>query len=208
MNIYIYGGTSFTQEIHKVLDHGNIKFKIDDGQILEVGSLEKLKVLIKTEPYEIFLIDQNLIIEDDFVSKYLKFLVPKNGIKKTFLDKYGIGDISFRTYDDLNIYITKRLETAIRKPKAKEITTIEDMFEAFEYDDEDEPKTIEEETEELEESTETENTTEENENIDTQEDEANSDDTSKEDKEIEESTEPVEIEEETISQDEKDKKDD
>jgi len=132
VNIYIYGSTSFSNEIHKVLDHGNIRFKIEDGDVIDVTTLQYLKELITEDPYQIFLIDENVIIEDDFISKYLKFLVPKNGIEKNFLDHHGIGDISQRTYSDLLIYIEKRLETAIKKPKAAEINSVEDIFEAFE----------------------------------------------------------------------------
>ena len=132
MNIYIYGSTAFSNEIHKVLDHGNIRFKIEDGDVVDVTTLQYLKELIKEDPYQIFLIDENTIIEDDFISKYLKFLIPKNGIAKSFLDHHGIGDISQRTYSDLLLYIEKRLETAIKKPKATEISSVEDIFEAFE----------------------------------------------------------------------------
>ena len=132
MNIYIYGGPSFNNEIHKVLDHGNIRFKIEDGEVVDVTTLQYLKELIIEDPYQIFLIDENLIIQDDFISKYLKFLVPKNAIEKVFLDHNGIGDISQRTYADLLIYIEKRLETAIKKPKATEINSVEDIFAAFE----------------------------------------------------------------------------
>jgi hypothetical protein len=125
----------FTNEIHKVLDHGNIRFKIDDGDIVDISSLSYLKDLIKEDPREIFLIDENKIVEDDFISKYLKFLIPKDAIDKKFLDQYGIGDISLRKYDDLVLYIEKRLETAEKKPKASEISTLDDIFEAFEYDE-------------------------------------------------------------------------
>ena len=135
MNIYIYGSTTFTNEIHKILDHGNIRFKIDEGEVTNVTSLPYLKELIKEDPYQVFLIDGNKIIEDDFISKYLKFLIPKDAIEKRFLDEYGIGDISERTYSDLLIYIEKRLETVKRKPKAHEINSVEDIFEAFEYDE-------------------------------------------------------------------------
>lgn len=141
MNIYIYGSTTFNNEIHKILDHGNIRFKIEDGEITDVASLQYLKDLIVQDPYQIFLIDENKIIEDDFVSKYLKFLVPKDGIEKSFLDHHGIGDISSRKYDDLIIYLEKRLETALKKPKAKEINSVEDIFNAFEFDDENEEST-------------------------------------------------------------------
>ena len=135
MNIYIYGSTAFNNEIHKILDHGNIRFKIEDGDVIDVTTLKYLKDLIIEDPYQIFLIDENKIIEDDFISKYLKFLVPKDGIEKNFLDHHGIGDISQRTYSDLLIYIEKRLETAIKRPKASDINSMEDIFEAFEDDE-------------------------------------------------------------------------
>jgi hypothetical protein len=135
VNIYIYGSVSFNNEIHKVLDHGNIRFKIDDGEVREVVSLNTLKDLIKEDPHEIFLIDENKIIEDDFISKYFKFLLPKDGIKQSFLDKYGIGDISLRTKQDLVTYIDKRLEATIKKPHVADVKTIEDIFDAFEDDD-------------------------------------------------------------------------
>lgn len=135
MNIYIYGGTHFSNEIHKILDHGNIRFKIDDGEVVDVITLQHLKELILEDPYQIFLIDENKIIDEDFISKYLKFLVPKDGIEKSFLDHHGIGDISTRTYKDLLIYIEKRLETAIKKPKATDINSVDQIFEAFDYEE-------------------------------------------------------------------------
>ena len=140
MNIYIYGSTTFNNEIHKVLDHGNIRFKIDDGEVTDVTNLQYLKELKLEDPYQIFLIDENKIIDEDIVSKYFKFLLPKDGIEKSFLDHHGIGDISFRKYSDLIIYIEKRLETALKKPKATEINSVEDIFDAFEYDEDKEIK--------------------------------------------------------------------
>ena len=135
MNIYIYGGNSFRSEVHKILDHGNIRFKIDDGDVIDIIPLHKLKNKIKEEPSEIFLIDQDKIITDDFISKYLKFLVPKDGIEKSFLDEYGIGDVSLREFKDLIVYIEKRIEAMENlKPKLKadEITTIDEMFDCYE----------------------------------------------------------------------------
>ena len=129
MDIYIYGNDSFKGKIHNILDHANIKFKID-GVVKGISSLEEIKELIKQNPSNIFLIDQEKIIEDNFINNTFKFLVPKDGIKKAFLDKYGIGDISLRTYDDLEIYIRKRLEAIeAAKPKPHEITSIEEMEE-------------------------------------------------------------------------------
>ena len=132
MDIYIYGNTSFNNAIHKVLDSGNIRFKIEDGEITNVTTLKYLKELIEKDPYQIYLIDENLIIQEDFISKYFNFLIPKNGIRKSYLDQHGIGDISHRTYSDLLIYIEKRLETTIKKPIATEISSVEDIFNAFE----------------------------------------------------------------------------
>ena len=129
MDIYIYGDGKFRKKIHTILDHSNIKFKID-GVVEDVDELEKLKQLIKDNPNQIYLIDQNKIIEENLSSKIFKFLIPKDGVTKTFLDKYGIGDISIRDYDDLGIYITKRLEAIeAAKPKAHEITSIDEMLE-------------------------------------------------------------------------------
>jgi len=134
VNIYIYGGINFTNEIHKALDHSNIRFKIDDGEIVDVTTLEYLEELIIDNPHEIFLIDENKIVGDDFISKYLKFLVPKDAIEQSFLDQYGIGDISIRTYKDVAPYILKRLEATVKKPKVSEVESIDDIFEVFEDD--------------------------------------------------------------------------
>jgi len=136
MNIYIYGNTSFVNKINQVLDHGNIRLKIDDGVIENISTISQLKNLIEEDPYQIFLIDENKVISDSFIDKYLKFLNPKDGITKKYLDENGVGDISLRGYDDLNIYLSKRLESAQQKrPKATEIKSIDDIYEAFEYDE-------------------------------------------------------------------------
>jgi hypothetical protein len=132
VNIYVYGGDSFKKKIHTILDHGNIRFKIEDGDVTDISTLSELKNLIKDDPSEIFLIDQAKIIEDDFVNKYFKFLVPKDGIEKKYLDEYGIGDISLRDSNDLIIYLEKRIESIIKmRPKAQEVTSIDDMFSVF-----------------------------------------------------------------------------
>ncbi|MEA2017772.1 MAG: hypothetical protein U9N59_04930 [Campylobacterota bacterium] len=130
MNIYIYGDVSFRNEIHKILDHGNIRFKIDEGEVIDVETLYSLEELIEEDPTQIFLIDQKKIIEDDLFTNTFKFLIPKDGISKKFLDDNGIGDISLRTYKDLLVYIEKRLEAIENnKPKAGEITTIDEILE-------------------------------------------------------------------------------
>jgi len=130
LNIYIYGELSFKIEIHKILDHGNIRFKIGEGEVVDVEYLYTLEELIEEDPTQIFLIDQNKIIEDNLVTKFFKFLVPKDGIHKRYLDHHGIGDVSIRDYKDLIIHIEKRLESIEnKKPKAHEITSIDEMLE-------------------------------------------------------------------------------
>jgi len=130
LNIYIYGELSFKMEIHKILDHGNIRFKIGDGEVIDVEYLYDLEELIEEDPTQIFIIDQNKIIEDSVMTKLFKFLIPKDGITQKYLDHYGMGDVSIRTYKDLMIHIEKRLEFIENsKPKAHEITSIEDMLE-------------------------------------------------------------------------------
>jgi hypothetical protein len=117
-------------EIHKILDHGNIRFKIGDGEVIDVEYLYDLEELIEENPTQIFIIDQNKIIEDNFTTKFFKFLVPKDGITQKYLDHHGMGDVSIRTYKDLIIHIEKRLESIEKsKPKAHEITSIDDMLE-------------------------------------------------------------------------------
>lgn len=132
MNIFIYGSAAYKKQIHEVLNHGNMKFKIGDGEIIDVNYLDDIKSLIKEDATHIFLIDQSKVIYDDFMGKYLKFLVPKDGIHKKFLDKYGMGDISLRDPSDLMIYIDKRLEAMEKtRPKAQDITSIDEMMEVF-----------------------------------------------------------------------------
>lgn len=131
LNIYIYGELSFKMEIHKILDHGNIRFKIGDGEIIDVEYLYDLEDYIEQDPTQIYIIDQNKIInEESLTNKFLKFLNPKDGISQKYLDHHGMGDISIRNYKDLMIHIEKRLEFIENsKPKANEITSIDEMLE-------------------------------------------------------------------------------
>lgn len=134
MNIYIYGSNNFRNEVHKTLDRGNVRFKIEEGVIEDIHSLKRLQELIQEDPTQIYIIDQTKVIEDDFISKNFRFLIPKDGITKRFLDDFGVGDISVRDYDDLVLYIEKRIEAVTNTPKIKadEITTIDEMFEHYE----------------------------------------------------------------------------
>ncbi len=130
MNIYIYGDTAFKKNIHKILDRSNVRFKLEDGKIEDIEYHYDLEDLIEKDPSEIFIIDQNKVLQDDIWTKIFKFLKPKDGIKKNFLDHHGVGDISIRTYEDLLIYIEKRLEAIENsKPKPHEIMYIDQMLE-------------------------------------------------------------------------------
>ncbi|MBD3840578.1 MAG: hypothetical protein IE909_01620 [Campylobacterales bacterium] len=132
MDIYIYGSEPYKKKVHDALNLGNIRFKIDDGEIIDVSYLDDLKDLIQNKGDQIFLIDQSKVIEDDFVKKYLKFLIPKDGIEKKFLDKHGLGDISLREYSDLCLYIERRMEyLRTAKPKAEDIKSLEEMFDNY-----------------------------------------------------------------------------
>lgn len=134
MNIYVYGTKKFNKKIQKILDHGNIKFKIEDGIIEYIDNPEKLKELIVDDPTQVYLVDDNMILYDDFLSKKLKFLQPKNSIGYKFFEEYGIGDLNDRKEEDVVKYIEKRLEALDKmkpKIKAQELTSIEEMFEQY-----------------------------------------------------------------------------
>jgi len=110
LNIYIYGDSSFKQEIHKVLDHANIKFKLGSGYVEYVDSLELLKEAIKNNPEDIYLIDNSKIIDKNSLNSKIKFLKPKDGIEKEFLQEHGIGDLSVDSLDSLVKHINKKIE--------------------------------------------------------------------------------------------------
>ncbi len=131
MNIYIYGSKKFREKTYRTLEHGNIKFKIGDGRVEEVESLEKIKELIEEDPEQIYLIDQNKIIYDDFLSRKLKFLQPKEGISQKFLDEHGMGDVTDKVPNDLVFYIERRIKSMEKlrpKVKAEDITSIDEML--------------------------------------------------------------------------------
>ncbi len=111
MHIYIYGEKSFKKTIHDALEHGNVKFHLDEnGTIEELNSLEALKLAIEDEPDNIYLIDHEKIIDKKSFNSKIKFLTPKDGIEKEFLDEHGIEDIAIDDIKDLPKYIIKKLD--------------------------------------------------------------------------------------------------
>ncbi|MCK5110883.1 MAG: hypothetical protein KAQ94_05125 [Arcobacteraceae bacterium] len=134
MNIYIYGRESFKKEISKVLAKDSIKDKLNEvaelnelfGKIIEVDTAEELKNIIELNSDSIFLIDSQRLIDNNFLTKYLKFLNPKDGIEKDFLEQHEIA-IKVELDDVASIaqYILNRLETY----NINEITKINEMRE-------------------------------------------------------------------------------
>lgn len=107
MNIYIYGNQSFKKEIHKTLDHSNIKFKIEgDIFIKEIDTSSELKDIIKNNPRDIYLIDDEKIIKKGS----LKLFKPKDGIEQEFLSDSGISDLSVDSLKEIPKYILKKHE--------------------------------------------------------------------------------------------------
>ena len=134
MNIYIYGNNHYKKEILKVLSKGSIQDKLSEiaqlndnsGKTIIVKKLDELKKIISSHNDNIFLIDDKKIISNDIFSKIFKFLDPKDGINRKYLEQHDT-TIELKSSDAMNIvkYILDRLEVY----NAKEITRIEEMRE-------------------------------------------------------------------------------
>ncbi len=140
MKIYIYGNQSFKKEIHETLEHANIKFKLDNNTAIEeINNINQLKEIIKNNPKDIYIIDDDKIIKKDSLNKKLKFLTPKDGIEEEYLIQSGIADLSIDSLKELPKYIIKRYEELkLLEPKEKqpekEVEVIEENI--IELDDE------------------------------------------------------------------------
>lgn len=137
MIIYIYGSSSFRKDIHDVLEHSNIKFRLDDhGEIKELFTLEELKEAIADDPNNIYLIDDSKIIKKNSLNQKISFLKPKDGIEQEYLLDNGIGDISVDSIDELSKHIIKRLESIIPEDSEDiEESIIDIVDEAYSQDD-------------------------------------------------------------------------
>ncbi len=112
MNIYIYGNSDFKREINNLLEHANIKFRLDDdSSIVELNSLDELKDAIEENPENIYLIDDSKIIKKKSLNSKFKFLKPKDGIEQEYLLDHGIGDMSVDSLEELTTHIIRKLET-------------------------------------------------------------------------------------------------
>lgn len=111
MKIYIYGNQSFKKEINNTLEHSNIKLKLDnDVTIEEIRNINELKEIIKINPNDIYLIDDDKIIKKNSLNKKLKLFMPKDGIEEEYLLQSGVSDLSIDSLKELPKYIIKRYE--------------------------------------------------------------------------------------------------
>jgi hypothetical protein len=126
VTIYIYGSKSFKNNIHEVLEHANMKFRLsEDDSILELMSLDELKEAIEENPKDIFLIDDEKILKKNALNNKIKFLKPKDGIEEEFLKEHGIGDLSVDDIEDIATHVIRKLKKAqalkeAQKEEAKE----------------------------------------------------------------------------------------
>ena len=138
MIIYIYGSDSFKKDIHSVLNHSNIKFRLDEhGEIKDLETIEQLKDAIEDNPNNIYLIDDSKIIKKNSLNQKIKFLKPKDGISQEYLLDNGIGDISVDSIEELSKHIVKKLETMITEKESNAIqeSIVEIVEEAYGNED-------------------------------------------------------------------------
>lgn len=126
MNIYIYGTKTFQNTVNSILTQTNI-----DENIEVIKSLKRLKETIKNTPDEFFIIDSERIYQENFFTKRFSFFIPKDNIKKSFLEQYGLDDIYFNSVEGMVIYLQKRLELLNDKKNVhknlNEIKNIDDI---------------------------------------------------------------------------------
>ncbi len=138
MIIYIYGNDEFKKEIHSVLNHANIKFRLgENGEIKDLKTLEELKEAIEDNPNNIYLIDDDKIIKKNSLNQKIKFLKPKDGIEQEYLLDHGIGDLSIDSIDELSKHIIKKLELSINEKESNDIqeSIVEIVEDAYENSD-------------------------------------------------------------------------
>ena len=138
MVIYIYGSESFKKDIHTLLNHSNIKFRLDEhGEIKDIKNLDELKDAIEDNPNNIYLIDDEKIIKKNSINQKINFLKPKGGIEQEYLLDNGIGDISVDSMEELSKHIINKLESVIHEKESNDIqeSIVEIVEDAYEQDE-------------------------------------------------------------------------
>ncbi len=141
MNIYIFGDESFKKQISKILEKSGIKYRLgESGSVIEVNTVNVLKDAILQNPKDIFLIDHDKIIVKNFLTTKIKFLNPKDGIEKVFLEDHGIGELSVDEMGDISQHIIKKLEA---HEKDNGVCNIDNSITRPIFSIEEEPKIVE-----------------------------------------------------------------
>jgi len=110
LNIYIYGSKRFVKNIDTIITNNHIKTKLNGGIVKVIDDVAKLKFLIQSNPKDIYLIENNMILTKNIFSNLFNVINKKKMITKEFLIKYGLGDFSIDEQEDIGIHIIKRLD--------------------------------------------------------------------------------------------------
>lgn len=112
MNIYIYGSSGFKKQMQNALGLSHVKIRLDaQDSITEIDKLEDLKSTIALNPNDIYLIDQEKIIDDNGgIGSKIGFLKPKDAIEKSYLQSNGINDLQFKSIDEVGKQINAKLD--------------------------------------------------------------------------------------------------
>ncbi|HFU75321.1 MAG TPA: hypothetical protein ENK66_03660 [Arcobacter sp.] len=117
--IYIFGADKFKKNIKSILTKENIT------SYETINSSSRLEELIKESPKECYIIDHAKLYSHNIINKYLKFLIPKDGVNREFLKSYGIGDLEFNSYQKAIDYIKLRYNL---ENELDETNTYEEQF--------------------------------------------------------------------------------
>ncbi|WP_321469772.1 hypothetical protein [Halarcobacter sp.] len=152
MIIYIYGSDDFKKDIHELLEHSNIKFRLgDNGEVIDLDTLEDLKNAIEDNPNNIYLIDDSKIIKKNSLNNKIKLFKPKDGIEQEYLLDHGIGDISVDSLEELSNHIKNKLDASIDNNESERIqeSIVEIVEDAYDNEDSNDYIQLDDELKEL-----------------------------------------------------------
>ena len=124
MNIYIYGSSSFKKQMHNALVHSNVKIRLNsEDKIIDIDKLDDLKSAIALNPDDIYLIDQEKIVnENNTIGSKIGFLKPKDAVEKSFLELHGIGDLQFKSIDEVGKQVNAKLDRIKHEAELRNIS--------------------------------------------------------------------------------------